>query len=75
MRELAIIFCFLLGLVVGFYSPAMCKNRPILSVAIVHCRRNSWLKWLTWQIPFLGDETWYFDAVERSVLNKSKEQK
>ena len=59
---------FLLSFILGFMLPSTYRGRPCLSVMIVLCRRNRWLKWLAWQMPLMGDDTWYFDIVERDVF-------
>lgn len=64
----------LLGCVIGFglsfLLPTHCKkynNRPILSVFIVKLRRSKFWSFLAWQIPFTGDDNWYYDIVEKDV--------
>ena len=61
---------FFVGIAIAFAIPSYYKGRPILSVAIVYCRRTRGIKWLAWQLPLLGDDTWYFDIVERDVFDK-----
>ncbi len=62
---------FLAGIATVLSIPSYYKGWPILSVVTVYCRRTKGLKWLAWQLPFLGDNSWYFDIVEQDVFRSA----
>ena len=65
-----VMFFGLIGLICGFMVPTTSKkynNRPNLSVFLVKLRRSKYFKFLAWQIPFMGDNNWYLDIVEKDV--------
>lgn len=61
------IMALIAGFAVSFLLPMKYRARPLLSVAMVWCRRTKHLKWLLWRVPFTQDENWYYDIVERDV--------
>lgn len=60
---------FVVGFAVSFLLPTQFRGRPILSVAIIYCKRTNGLKWLAWHL--WGKDKWarYEDIIERDVFH------
>lgn len=66
------IIAFVAGFVMGFLLPKRFRGKPLLSVAIVYCKRTNGLKWLAWHLWGKDKWAWYEDIVERDVFGKRR---